>query len=92
MLDSLKNVETTRILALWLPITFVLHISFWVIGSMVFPVALQGIPDKVVGMLQTLVGLHGGWCGLVINYYFSSSASSARKDEIIAQSAPATKL
>ncbi len=77
------NIEVQKLLALWVPITFVAHLLIWTF----VPIPNAG-NEKVMGMLQTMLGLHGGWAAMIINYYFSSSASSARKDSIIAASAP----
>lgn len=79
---SLGNDTVKNTLAALVPLTFIAHLAMWTF----FPPEM--LSDKVVGMLQSMLGLHGGWAGLIINYYFSSSASSARKDEIIAAAAP----
>lgn len=75
--DTVKNA-----LAIFVPLSFIVHLAMWIF----FPPEM--LSDKVIGMLQSMLGLHGAWAGMIINFYFSSSASSARKDEIIAASAP----
>lgn len=75
--DSVKNA-----LAIFVPVSFIGHLAMWTF----FPPEM--LSDKVVGMLQSMLGLHGGWAGMIIGFYFNSSASSAKKDEIIAASAP----
>lgn len=75
--DTVKNA-----LAIFVPLSFIGHLALWTF----FPPEM--LSDKVVGMLQSMLGLHGGWSAMIISYYFNSSASSARKDEIIASSAP----
>ena len=44
----------------------------------------QGVRDAVMLMIGTLAAAFGG----VIGYYYGSSAGSARKDLLLAQSAP----
>lgn len=77
--DTVKNV-----LAVMVPLTFIGHLGMWSF----FPP--ENLSDKVIGMLQAMLGLHGGWAGMIIGYYFNSSASSARQQEIIAASPPPT--
>lgn len=84
MQPIINGVDAKKVLALWVPVTFVIHVALWMFVSPYLP----PVPDKVFGMLQTLLGAHMAWAGMIINYFFSSSASSARKDEIIAASAP----
>ena len=77
------DISIQKMIAIFILATFIIHLTVWEF------VPLPNIAsDKVLGMLQTMLGLHGGWCAMIVNYYFSSSASSARKDEIIAASAP----
>ena len=78
------RIDAQKLLAIWVPVTFILHLALWMFVSPYMPET----PEKVLGLLQGMLGLHGGWAAMIINYYFSSSASSARKDEIIASSAP----
>ena len=80
----MQNIDVQRILALWVPITFVIHLAMWMFVSPYLP----EIPEKVMGLLQGMLGAHMAWSGMIIGYYFNSSASSARKDAIIAASSP----
>jgi len=80
----MQNITVQQILAILVPVTFILHLALWMFVSPYMP----EIPEKTLGLLQGMLGLHGGWAAMIVNYYFSSSASSARKDEIIAASPP----
>jgi hypothetical protein len=77
------SIDVQKVLALWVPITFIVHVAVW---SFV-PIPNIG-NDKIVGMLQAMLGGHMAWAGMIIGYYFNSSASSAKKDDIIARSTP----
>ena len=81
----MQNINIQKLLAVWVPVTFILHLSLWMFVSPFLP----DVPEKVLGMLQSMLGLHGGWAAMIVGYYFNSSSSSARKDEIIAASTPA---
>lgn len=80
----MQNITVQQILAIWVPVTFILHLGLWMFLSPYMP----EVPEKVLGLLQGMLGLHAGWAAMIINFYFSSSASSARKDAIIAASSP----
>lgn len=70
-----------NILSLFIPGSFIIEIvtyRWW---------GPSGGGDAV-RMIDGLLGLQGGWAAMVVGYHFNSSASSARKDEIIAASAP----
>lgn len=78
----MRDIDVQRLLAVFVPTTFIIFVGLW----MYFPPGV--LNDKTAGLLNTLLGLHGGWAAMIIGYYFNSSSSSARKDEIIAQSVP----
>lgn len=80
---NFNNETVKNVLAVVVPITFIAHVAIWTFFH-------PQIDDKLMQALMTLFGMHGGWTAMIVNYYFSSSASSARKDEIIANSAPPT--
>ncbi len=80
----MKNITVQQILAIWVPVTFIAHLGLWMFVSPYMP----EIPEKVLGLLQGMLGLHAGWAAMIVGYYFNSSASGARKDEIIAASSP----
>jgi hypothetical protein len=75
--------DVQKILAIWVPVTFICHVAVW---SFV-PIPNIG-NDKVIGMLQAMLGAHMAWAGGIIGYYFNSTQSSTKKDEIIARSTP----
>ncbi len=78
------GIDVRKLLAIWVPVTFILHLALWMFASPYMP----PVSEKVLGLLQGMLGAHMAWAGMIIGYYFNSTQSSARKDEIIAASAP----
>lgn len=80
VVEMLSKLSVQNILSIMIPGTFILEIvtyKWWGPSA-----------GDALRMIDGLLGLHGGWAAMVIGYHFNSSASSARKDEIIASSAP----
>jgi hypothetical protein len=84
MMFKFENDTVKGALAIFVPASYVAHVGMWTF----FP---PHVEQSTMTALMQLLGLHGGWVAMIIGYYFNSSASSARKDEIIAASAPLTK-
>lgn len=73
----------------WIPGALAIGITvgfFGVLAAMIFG---QWEPKENNALLILLGSLGTSW-GAVVNYYFGSSAGSARKDELLANSQPAT--
>lgn len=78
VLLKFANEDVKNVLAIFVPVSFIAFVIMWTF----FPP--KNIDSQTLGFLNTLLGLHGGWAAMIIGYYFNSSASSAKKDDIIA--------
>lgn len=78
----LNNTDMQRVLALIVPLSFVFLTTTWLI--MAWRMEIPKSNAELFSVLNTLLGMIGGWTAMIIGYYFNSSASSASKDALLA--------
>lgn len=78
----MTNVEVQKVLAVAVPLAFVTLTAAWLF--LAWRTEAPKANAEMFSVLNTLLGMIGSWTAMIIGYYFNSSASSARKDEIIA--------
>ena len=66
----------------WTPTVLALLVTIAFIG-LIFVLFVQGIPDPNKSAFDIVLGLLGGAMTQILNFYFGSSAGSAKKDETI---------
>ena len=77
MMQTTPWSDTQKILALVIPVCFIIVIFVW----MFFPPRLG---DGATAVLNTLVGTLGSLTAMIITFYFGSSRGAANKDSTIA--------
>lgn len=78
----MTNVEVQKVLAVAVPLAFIVLTATWLL--LAWRTEAPKANAEMFSVLNTLLGMIGSWTAMIIGYYFNSSASSARKDEIIA--------
>lgn len=78
----MTNTDVQKIIAVAVPTAFVALTACWLV--LAWRTEAPKANAEMFSVLNTLLGMIGGWTAMIVGYYFNSSASSARKDEIIA--------
>lgn len=78
----MTNVDVQRVLAVAVPTAFVCLTAAWLIMAWRYDMPKGNA--ELFSVLNTLIGMIGGWTAMIVGYYFNSSASSAKKDELLA--------
>lgn len=78
----MTNVDVQRVLAVLVPLAFILLTTTWLI--LAWRTDAPKANAEMFSVLNTLLGMIGAWSAMIIGYYFNSSASSAKKDELLA--------
>jgi uncharacterized membrane protein len=79
---QMTNTDVQKVLAVAVPLSFVVLTATWLI--MAWRMEVPKSNAELFSVLNTLLGMIGGWTAMIVGYYFNSSASSAKKDELLA--------
>lgn len=79
---AINNADVQKIIAVAVPFAFVSLTACWLI--LAWHTDAPKANAEMFSVLNTLLGMIGGWTAMIVGYYFNSSASSAKKDETIA--------
>lgn len=81
-MTGMSNTDVQKVLAVAVPMAFVALTTSWLV--LAWRTEAPKGNAELFSVLNTLIGMIGGWTAMIVGYYFNSSASSAKKDELLA--------
>lgn len=79
---KMNNTDVQKVIAIFVPAAFVALTTTWLVMAWRYDTPKNNA--ELFSVLNTLIGMIGGWTAMIVGYYFNSSASSAKKDELLA--------